>query len=102
MRCFRCAEESEPDGLQILDAQPGGPAGNGGTWRIVVMCPRCFDELDPDMWTCEEHWMAMKPVVPYDRLPPCGRDDYETTHWNPETYAAFAPPAPSAPTGEKR
>jgi len=97
MRCFRCAEESGD--LQLIDAQPGGPGGlpstaeaSGDAWRVVVMCPKCFDELDPDMWTCEEHWMAMKPAVPYSKLPPCGRDDYETGHWNPETYAAFAPP----------
>jgi len=56
-----------------------------------VMCRACFDELDPDMWTCEEHWAALKPVIPYDKLPICGEDDYETTHWKAETYAAFSP-----------
>lgn len=92
MKCFRCAVDHKYKELHAIDAQSGGPAGDEGKMRVIVMCQKCWDDLEPDMWTCEEHWMAMKPAVPFDKLPVASKDDYKTDHWKAQKYESFAPP----------
>jgi len=91
MSCFGCGAEkdtgvleaspfAEEDGLTdepiaplfVLDCQgpkkPGDPNGYS-EFRMVVVCHACFHALEPDMWIGKDHWDAINPKVPYDKLP---------------------------------
>jgi hypothetical protein len=57
--------------LLNIDCQPGG--GGVGfeekNWKNVTLCHSCWHKLEPDMWTCQEHYKALNPIIPYDELP---------------------------------
>jgi hypothetical protein len=56
--------------LLNIDCQPAGvKLGEGGDWKNVTLCHLCWHKLDPDMWTCQEHYETLNPITPYDKLP---------------------------------
>ena len=67
MKCHVCgAEES----FSPIDCQPGGPGNlQGRPWKRINLCEECWDRLDPDMWTCQEHYESLNPVTPFNELP---------------------------------
>lgn len=66
-KCHVCGVGGEVFGI---DCQPGGASGRDpGVWKRVDMCSRCWDRLDPDMWTCQEHYEELSPATPYEKLP---------------------------------
>lgn len=38
-------------------------------FKLATICHHCFHRLEPDMWTCRQHWEALSPVTAYDDLP---------------------------------
>lgn len=61
------------DPLWDLDVQgdpiPGDPNGYSDFRRCLV-CHECFHKLSPDMWIGKEHWEALSPKIPFEKLPP--------------------------------
>jgi hypothetical protein len=55
--------------LLNIDCQPGGVGFEEKNWKNVTLCHSCWHKLEPDMWTCQEHYKALNPIIPYDELP---------------------------------
>lgn len=37
--------------------------------RVVKICWKCVDKLDPDMWFVEQHWNLTEPFIMFHQLP---------------------------------
>jgi hypothetical protein len=55
-------------------------AENGG-YRAVVVCHKCFQLLDPDMWIGENCWLSLMPRIPFDQLPEVADNRFEPTSY---------------------
>jgi len=67
MKCHACGET---ESVGCIDSQPGGPGNlHGRPWKKISLCGECWDRLDPDMWTCQDHYESLNPVTPYGALP---------------------------------
>ncbi len=95
-RCFACGRFTDevkdgptPDEVAqaerwetgILDVHSGR---KDEPCRAGIACWVCFWKTDPDMWISPEHWIALNPLVPYEKLPVL---DHELAYpWEPSLY----------------
>lgn len=70
--------------IGVLDVHEGGPC------RAAVACWPCFWKTDPDLWIRPATWDALKPVVPFERLPLFDHDRSDGK--DPEDPATYAWP----------
>lgn len=69
MKCDACGKKDVSEDAWI-DSQPGDEKpGNPGEWKRIHLCEACWDRLEPDMWTCQDHYESLNPITPYDALP---------------------------------
>jgi len=77
--CYMCGEEhprhdpDRPEGENFITVYEGHNYGED--CKAILICARCLDERDFDMWTDEREWGSHDPKVPYDKLPPFDHDD---------------------------
>lgn len=71
-KCHACGTN---DAWTDFDCQPGGPGISEGEWKLLFLCEPCYIRLDPDMWTCQDHYELLNPVTPFKDLP-----DLEEAH----------------------
>ena len=86
MKCHACGIEKDPEVKEIdpydplqtglprrpladIECQPGGVTPSEGDWRVITLCRKCWHHLNPDMWTCQEHYEELNPVTPFNELP---------------------------------
>jgi hypothetical protein len=62
-----CDEMISP--LLTIECEGEGGFGSDNPFKVVTVCHRCFEKLDPDMWISENCWNSLNPVTPYDMLP---------------------------------
>jgi hypothetical protein len=65
---------------QVLDVS------HDGACRAAVVCWECFWKAKPDLWIEPEHWAALKPLVPYEKLPVLDHKDprcYDVERYSP-------------------
>lgn len=67
MKCMRCGVEKEVDKM-ITDFHCDC---HDGTERYINMCIDCFDLLNPDMWTDEDEWNSINPVIKVSEMEIC-------------------------------
>lgn len=73
MACHVCGAEEI---WSWLDCQPGDETmTQPGEWKRIDLCHPCWDRLNPDMWTCQEHYESLNPVIPYCELPGLPKDE---------------------------
>lgn len=46
-----------------------------GDWKRIWLCHNCYHLLEKDMWTSQELYESMKPVIPHDELPNLSEDE---------------------------
>jgi len=96
LRCFACGRFTDEVSVDGPTAQEVGQVrrwtagvldvnGNDGPCRAAVVCWRCFWKTEPDTWILPEHWAALTPLVPFEKLP--ALDHGAPNAWDPATYA---------------
>jgi hypothetical protein len=98
MKCFACGVEKDMAALEVskwaeedgLCDEPIEPLHviecqsitYPNIFKATVICLECHHKLQPDMWISEPMWIALNPVIPFDRLPM----PHDKAMWNPEFY----------------
>ena len=100
MECFACGIEKDLAALEVskwakedgLCDEPIPPLHvmecqsntDRGLFKATVICLECHHKLQPDMWISEGMWVALNPVIPFDRLSKLSL--VEKGKWDPESY----------------
>lgn len=88
IKCFSCGVEKDTSDLVyysgdcgLIDDEPINPLlylsvegprqtnSEHHEYRLAVVCHKCFDLLDPDMWISKKMWDALNPKIQYLDLP---------------------------------
>lgn len=66
-RCQACGAETNG----WIDVEDRGPEDDTRThlgFRQAIVCLKCLDAMDADMWVCRAQWEALNPITPYEKL----------------------------------
>lgn len=99
MKCHGCGSEHDTDikemyeGDRLANDVPIEPlfvlcalnySEDGNKGRKAVVCHKCFDKLNVDMWISDGCWRGINPVTPYESLPV--HTDENCDEYNPLFY----------------
>lgn len=67
--CQACGHVGDDVSLVDVEEQPMDG------FRQALMCPRCIEAVDADLWISKRCWESINPRTPFDQLPKMKDED---------------------------